>query len=562
MSNFTKLEFEALDITGKNYLSWILDIEIHLAAQGLGDTIENGNQESESNRTKAMIFLRRHLHEGLKNLISCLLVAEQNNKFLMKNHESRPTGSRPFPEANAAIYNYGRGRGGGHGRGGNRGRGRSFAHGQETCEVQRLIHLQGISNQLPDAFNDINRVTKSHIPAANAPAKIEVPEGQIIKANESRPRMKRGRPIGSKDKNPRKRKGAKYDDAQIDEIKSQGETPEETRDMNNQTLEEDQKIKSSFSIVAVYVDDLNIIGTPEELQKTVDYLKAEFEMKDLGRTNLCLGLQNKHLPNGIFVHQSSYTEKILKRFYMDKSHPFNSPMVVRSLDKKKDVFRPKEENEEILGPEVPYLSAIGALMYLANNTRPDITFSVNLLARHSNAPTWRHWYGVKHIFRYLRGTTDMGLFYSNKSKAVLTGYADAGYLSDPDKARSQTGYLFTYGDTTISWRSVKQSLVATSSNHAEILTIHEASRECVWLRSICQHIRESCGMHHDMTPTVVFEDNAACIEQLKKGYIKGGQTLQRCHAIYLLIPPHSLLALTDRYHQLEPMSGCFINKGN
>ncbi|XP_074377715.1 secreted RxLR effector protein 161-like [Apium graveolens] len=123
---------------------------------------------------------------------------------------------------------------------------------------------------------------------------------------------------------------------------------------------------------------------------------------------------------------------------MDKSHPFNSSMVVRSLDKKKDVFRPKEENEEILGPEVPYLSAIGTLMYLSNNTRPDITFSVNLLARHSNAPTRRHWYGVKHIFQYLRGTTDMGLFYSNKSKAVLTGYADAGYLSDPDKARSQT----------------------------------------------------------------------------------------------------------------------------
>ncbi|XP_074341987.1 secreted RxLR effector protein 161-like [Apium graveolens] len=121
-----------------------------------------------------------------------------------------------------------------------------------------------------------------------------------------------------------------------------------------------------------------------------------------------------------------------------------------------------------------YLTLVlGALMYLANNTRPDMTFSVNLLARHSCAPTQRHWYEVKHIFRYLRGTTDMGLFYSNKSKAVITGYADAGYLFDPDKARAQTGYLFTYGDTAISWRSVKQSLVATSSNHAEILAIHE-----------------------------------------------------------------------------------------
>jgi len=76
-------------------------------------------------------------------------------------------------------------------------------------------------------------------------------------------------------------------------------------------------------------------------------------------------------------------------------------MVVRSLDVKKDHFRPREDDEEILGPEVPYLSAIGALMYLANCTRPDITFSVNLLARYNFAPTRRHWNGVKHVLRYL-----------------------------------------------------------------------------------------------------------------------------------------------------------------
>ena len=73
----------------------------------------------------------------------------------------------------------------------------------------------------------------------------------------------------------------------------------------------------------------------------------------------------------------------------------------------------------------------------------------------------------------------MGLFYSNKSKEKLLGYADAGYLSDPHKARSQTGYVFNYNGTAISWRSVKQTMVATSSNHSEIIAIHEASRECI-----------------------------------------------------------------------------------
>ena len=66
MANLTKLEFVALDITGKNYLSWILDVEIHLEANALGETIKDGNNASNQDKAKAMIFLRHHLHEGLK----------------------------------------------------------------------------------------------------------------------------------------------------------------------------------------------------------------------------------------------------------------------------------------------------------------------------------------------------------------------------------------------------------------------------------------------------------------------------------------------------------------
>ena len=286
-----------------------------------------------------------------------------------------------------------------------------------------------------------------------------------------------------------------------------------------------KKSETGFAIIAVYVDDLNLVGTPEELTKTVEYLKKEFEMKDLGKTKFCIGLQIEHFPNGVLVHQSTYIKKILKRFNMDKAHPLSSPMVVRSLDVKNDQFRPSEKGEELLSPEVPYLSAIGALMYLANCTRPDIAFSVNLLVRYSSAPTRRHWKGIQHILRYLSGTTDMGLFYSNKSKEKLLGYADAGYLSDPHKARSQTGYVFNYNGTAISWRSVKQTMVATSSNHSEIIAIHEASRECIWLRSMIHHIQESCGLSSVKDkPTILFEDNAACIAQIKGGYIKGDRT--------------------------------------
>jgi hypothetical protein len=654
---------------------------------------------------------------------------------------------------------------------------------QSELEVQRIIHLQGIANQLPDVFTDSKKIVKSHIPAANNPARIEVPEGQLINiaANESKTRLKRGRPVGAKDKIPRKRKIQEKQVAAPEEAIPMKQatniinlskncahkspeneppeegTPEELSPEEEQVPENDEisihyvstgeiwdrnkivvdnifsfkvalditrsndheiepqtveqcrrrndwpkwkeaiqaelnsllkrevfgpivqtpegvmpvgykwvfvrkrnekneiirykarlvaqgfsqrpgidyeetyspvmdaitfrflislvvtenldmrlmdvvtaylygsldndiymkipegykmpeaynsksrnmysiklqrslyglkqsgrmwynrlseyllkegfennpicpcvfikKSESGFAIVAVYVDDLNLVGTPEELTKTADYLKNEFEMKDLGKTKFCLGLQIEHLPDGILIHQSTYTEKVLKHFHMDKAHPLSTPMVVRSLDVKKDPFRPQEVGEETLGPEVPYLSAIGALMYLANCTRPDIAFSVNLLARYSSAPTLRHWNGVKHVLRYLRGTTDMGLFYPNKSNPQLVGYADAGYLSDPHKGRSQTGYLFTCGNTAISWRSVKQTISATSSNHSEIIAIHEASRECVWLRSVIQHIREKCGLSSIKdNPTILYEDNAACITQIRGGYIKGDRT--------------------------------------
>ncbi|XP_059315444.1 uncharacterized protein LOC132066071 [Lycium ferocissimum] len=164
MSNLSKLEFVALDITVNDYLSWVLDAEIHLEAKGLGDTIKQGNKSSSQDKAKAMIFLRHHLNEieyltvkdplelwnNLKDRYEHLKMTvlprarydwiylrlqdfetvtdynsaiHQNNTLLMKNHESRPTGFAPFPEVNAATgydnperrqNNY---RGRGHGRG-------------------------------------------------------------------------------------------------------------------------------------------------------------------------------------------------------------------------------------------------------------------------------------------------------------------------------------------------------------------------------------------------------------------------------------------------------------
>ena len=118
---------------------------------------------------------------------------------------------------------------------------------------------------------------------------------------------------------------------------------------------------------------------------------------------------------------------------MDNAHPLSTPMVNRSLDVKKDPFRPQKDDEEIIGPQVSYLSANWCPVVSCKLYTTCIAFSVNLLARYSSAPTQRHWNRIKHILCYLCGTTDLRLFYLKGSNPQLIRYANARYLSDPHK---------------------------------------------------------------------------------------------------------------------------------
>ncbi|KAH1031464.1 hypothetical protein J1N35_043638 [Gossypium stocksii] len=135
MLNLAKLEFATLDISSKNYLSWVLDAEIHLDAKGLGNTILAYKEASNQDKTKKNlkkrfdhqktvillkacydwmhlrlqdIKIQQYREKGFKRyfeLISCLLVAEQNNELLIKNHGIRLIGFAPFPEVNVAVHN-------------------------------------------------------------------------------------------------------------------------------------------------------------------------------------------------------------------------------------------------------------------------------------------------------------------------------------------------------------------------------------------------------------------------------------------------------------------------
>jgi hypothetical protein len=135
---------------------------------------------------------------------------------------------------------------------------------------------------------------------------------------------------------------------------------------------------------------------------------------------------------------------------------------------------------------VPYVSAVGALMYLAIVTRPDIAYAVGVLCRFMARPGPEHWKAVKHLFRYLRGTCDFRLTYKPKPSApyLFYTYSDADHGANLDNGRSTSAYVVKIGSGAVSWSSRLQSIVALSTTEAEFVAAASAGQEVVWMRAL------------------------------------------------------------------------------
>lgn len=111
--------------------------------------------------------------------------------------------------------------------------------------------------------------------------------------------------------------------------------------------------------------------------------------------------------------------------------PVATPMVPKVRLSTSDTLSAPDDKATMSA--IPYLSAVGSLMYLCTCTRPDIAYAVCLLARFSSNPSWSHWLAVKHLFRYLKGTLDMRLVYGpSASKELFLTYSDSDYAGDTD----------------------------------------------------------------------------------------------------------------------------------
>ena len=142
--------------------------------------------------------------------------------------------------------------------------------------------------------------------------------------------------------------------------------------------------------------------------------------------------------------------------------------------------------------KVPYLSAVGALMYLATCTRPDIAYAVGVLARFNSDPGEGHWKAVKHLLRYLHKTLDCELVYGRKpaqtSPEPFTTFSDADHAGCKDNGKSTGGYCIQVAGGAVSWSSKLQTIVALSTTEAEYCAAVEAGKEAIWMRQLLQEL--------------------------------------------------------------------------
>ena len=230
----------------------------------------------------------------------------------------------------------------------------------------------------------------------------------------------------------------------------------------------------SLIIVEIYVDDIIFGSDDNRLSKQfVESMQKEFEMSMLGEMKFFLGLQITQSDKGISISQTKYINEMLKKFQMEDSKPIGTPMVT---DYKLSKFDDTKDVDQTV-----YISMIGSLLY-ATVKIPDIMHVVCQVDRFQASPKTSHLLAVKRIFRYLKGTTEYGLWYPTGNHLDLYAFTDADWAGYVDDRKSTSGAVFFLGVCLVSWSSKKQSAVSLSTVEAEYIAVAACCAKVLWMK--------------------------------------------------------------------------------
>jgi len=259
---------------------------------------------------------------------------------------------------------------------------------------------------------------------------------------------------------------------------------------------------SGIVVLLVYVDDIIITGSDKEgIKATKEYLKASFEIKDLGEMKYFLGIEICRSKEGLFMSQRKYVIDLLKGADAYGGKTAKMPM--------EDGYKVPREGEiedskPFHDPKL-YRKLVGKLIYLTI-TRPDVCFAVNQVSQHMQVPKEHHWRMVERILMYLNGTTGLGVWMGCNKSTEVVGYCDADWAGDRADRRSTTGYCTFIGGNLVTWKSKKQKVVSCSSAEAEYRAMLKLTNELVWIKGILKHLEII-----QATPMTMHCDNQAAI---------------------------------------------------
>nr|GEV14623.1 copia protein [Tanacetum cinerariifolium] len=227
-------------------------------------------------------------------------------------------------------------------------------------------------------------------------------------------------------------------------------------------------------------------------------MHSKFEMSVMGELKFFLGIQIHQSPRGIFINQAKYAQEILIKHGMTSCDSIGTPMTTKHLD------------ADLSGTPIDqtkYRSMVRALVYLTAS-RPDIMHATCYCARYQAKPTEKHLNAVKRIFRYLKDTIHIGLWYPKDTSFELTTFSDSDHAGCLDSRKSTCGGIqFLGGDKLVSWSSKKQDCTSMSFTEAEYVPLSAS------IAISCNPVQHSHTKHIDVRYHFIKE-------KVKKGIVE------------------------------------------
>jgi len=264
------------------------------------------------------------------------------------------------------------------------------------------------------------------------------------------------------------------------------------------------------------VDDICIAyQDKKDLDFVMKRIGDKFEFRDEGELRKTLGIRvGSDNEGNYWISQEDYLTRLAQKYNITPTKRAKTPMITGS---KLDEY---EEHEKV--DQKAYRSIIGAAMYAAVATRPDICYTLSRLASYSQDPRTIHYIAAVRLLQYLVNTKDKRITFKAASKPELKAYVDASWKTCKKTGKSYSGYFISLSNAPVVWKSNKQKVVAMSSGEAEYIALSDICRELVYVTQLLQELKMKIPK-----PVPVYCDSQAAISiAAKPGFTQKGKNIR------------------------------------